>query len=342
MSALTPYMDIPFPNFALEDELAPGRVRPVREVTPVAAVRAVESHAERPEGDRLPMTDGVEVSSAGQRLAEQVAGQMAATDKELKDSVSLTRSRRENLAIRELISSFVGYDNSAAQSQYANYLQLFVTLAADTNAARDEHRARDEVRARENALYASLGFLPADIGIEASVIMQKMALAIDKWLSGKGVFIPSMLSYGSSDGFRFVPLSTASQGALKARDILSSYDRWRISMYLKDMARLTPEDFVFVDPAGLTELGLADRRAFFTEMQQYLDKAGIEARAESLRYAFTAEGRLILTELGLRESEWRKLEAFREAINTYYGMLRASVRQYGAGILSGSLGGAGV
>lgn len=340
MAALYPIFDIPYPNFAMEEALAPGRVRPVAEVTPVGAVRAVESREDRPEGDRTTGGDAVEVSVASRDLASQVAGQKVVEE---RDSFLLARLSRENRAIRDLLASFSEYDNSAAQERFSKYLQLFVGLAPDSSAAsRNERRGRDEVRARENGLYASLGFMPADITNEGGVMSQRIAVMIDAWLAGRGVFVPSMLGYGSSDGFRFIPFSGEARGALRAGEVLSSYERVRIAQYLREMARLTPEDFLFYDPTGLSELGLGERRSFLAEMGVYLEQARVDARAAELRYVFSEGGRLELAELGLRGDEAKRLEAFREAINTYYGMLRASVRQYGAGILSGMLGGASV
>lgn len=342
MAALDPFMSVPLPNFAMEEELAPGRVRPVPAVTSVEPVRAVESREQMREEDRRAVLDAYEASALAKSLAFQASGQQAVAEKELRDPASVARANRNNVAIRDLVASFAEYDNSVAQAQFDRYLQLFVSLAADSEAAKRERRAREEVRARENALYASLGFLPGNISGEGSVLSLRMALAIDEWLRGRGVFLPSMLGYASSDGFRFMPFSGRSKGALRFGEVLGSYERMYISQYLREMARLGPENFLFYDQTGLGDLGLVERRRFLAEMRRILDEAGITAREWELRYVFGENEKLALDRLGLRAAELRRLEAYREAINTYYGMLRGLVRHYGAGIMSGSMGGASV
>lgn len=343
MSAIAPYIDLPFPNFAMDEIADPNRVAPLRETTPVTPVRPVESTAGKVPGEEIPIPVMLELSAAARRLARNRQRNTTPADNAQEtDSFNPAAEAeriRNNRSIRELVASLGDYDNQAAQERFANYLRLFENYAPPAAAATDaDDSAVAAVRARENGLYASLGFLPADIQLSASSISQRMAVAIDDWLKGTGVFLPSMLGYASSDGFRFAPLTETSRQALRAADILASYDRVRIAQYLREMASLTPDRFMFYDPTGLGALALEQRREFLRRMDELLTQAEIDARAADLQYTFDEEGRLILEDGDLRnDDERRRLAALVDVANNYYAMLRASVEQYGAGVVSGSL-----
>lgn len=335
MSTLQPIVDIPFPNFPMDEETAPDRVDPVPEVTATTTVRAVEAPENRVPGEEILFPDTADLSPAGRRLAETAANDAASGF----DAVANAESIRNNLGIRQLIASFDNYDNQAAQRRFARYLQLFASYAATPAATGQNDATLAALREREDELYSALGFIPGNVSAASTPIEQRMAVAIDNWLRGSGVFLPSMLQYSSSDGFRFSPLTDASRASLRAAEALASYERTRVAQYLREMSALTPEDFVFYDPTGLGELPLQQRRQFLERMDQLLQQANIDARAADLRYAFDEEGRLRAEELGLRnEEEIRRLEVLEEVINSYYGMLAASVRQYRAGIISASMG----
>lgn len=343
MSTLQPYIDMPYPNYAMEEELAPNRVDPVPEVTPVVPVRPVEPFESRAPGEEVVPADAVEFSAAAREISEEnAAGSVQRDSATLSggtrfDPVANAERIRDNLAIRDLIASFDNYDNSNAQARFNSYMQYFVNYAAAAGASGDAGLA--DVRNRENALYASLGFMLDNAATASTPIAERMALAIDSWLNGTGIFQPAMLGYSSSDGFRFTPLTEASRASLRAADALASYERSRIAQYLREMATLTPEDFMFYDPTGLGALPLQERRDFLQRMDELLEQARIDARASELRYVFNENGQLVPEELGLADdSELQRLEAMEEIINSYYAMLIASVQQYKSGIISSSLG----
>lgn len=319
----------------MDDELDPDRVVPVEGVTAPVTVRGVEAPENRPPGEEIVVPDAAEMSAASRALAESGARQHENTF----DPTAMAGRIRDNLAVRELILSFNNYDNAMARKSYENYLRLFVNIAPEAVETQAGDAVMAGIRSRENALYAALGFMPANLEPDTTAYRERMAIAIDGWFAGSGVFIPSMLDYSSSDGFRFTPLTAQSRAATRAADTLSSYERTRIAQYLREMARLTPNDFMFYDPTGLGALPLDQRRQFLERVDQLLDQEGIDQRAADLRYAIDENNRLRIDDLELlEEDERRRLEALEDSVNSYYAMLLASVRQYSAGVISANLG----
>lgn len=327
MSSFQPFIDSPFPNFSMEELLYADPVQPVTEVTPVPEVRPAETVEERPAGEAA---DAAELSSFGRRLAEAAAAPEAAVD-----TAALARSARNNRAIRELAASLADYDNTAAQRKFDSYLRVLSNYGPEAAATAEDDSAVAAVRAQLDAAYAGLGFMAP--GSATTTMRRHMAEAIDQWLAGLGVFVPSMLTYSSGDGFRFSPLTAASKASLRAAETLASYEQARVARYLRYMAELTPQDFLIYDPTELRDLALNERRQFLQRMDELLAEARIDARAADLRYVFNNQGELQLEELGLEEEEAAQLEASEAAINNYYAILAASVMQYGSGIISEGL-----
>lgn len=335
MSALQPIVNVPYPNFPMDDELDPNRVVPVEGVTAPASVREVEAPENRPPGEEIIVPDAAEMSAASIALSQSRARQQ---EDDTFDPTAMASRIRDNLSVRELILSFDNYDNAMARKSYENYLRLFVNIAPEAVETQAGDAVMADIRSRENALYAALGFMPANLEPDTTAYRERMALAIDSWFAGNGVFVPSMLDYSSSDGFRFTPLTAQSRAATRAADTLSSYERTRIAQYLREMARLTPNDFMFYDPTGLGALPLEQRRQFLERVDQLLDQEGIDQRAADLQYTLDENNRLRIDDMELlEEDERRRLEALEESINSYYAMLLASVQQYSAGVISASL-----
>ncbi len=201
------------------------------------------------------------------------------------DFLYTTNSR----SVTELLSTFENYDNSQAVSQYNNYLNVFTRY---TGSVADNIQENNEanMRAAENATYQYLGI--SHYGTVTRQVREGISNAIDRWYVGEGVFTPEMLNYSSGTGFRFSPVSPNAQQALLYRNVLSTYDRNQIAAYLREMARLTPFDFVFYDPTGLEALTLEQRREFLRLVDSLLADAEIQARAADLQYAFTDDGEL--------------------------------------------------
>lgn len=333
MSAFQPYIDTSYPVYPAEEAAKPYEPGPVEAVSGAAPAQPVE-----PEEDRLSEdNDAVALSNAARELADSRLQETAQTQNRAStDNAALEAARiRNNLGIRELIQSFQNYNNSAALARYNNTLAMFVRYGSAAVSSGETDTVAN-LRAQENSAYQDLGIYYSDNVTRDN--REGISQAIDRWFVGEGVFMPAMLHFTSSDGFRFTPMTGEARMALRAADVLASYERSRIAAYLREMAALTPEDFMFYDPTGLGSLGLEQRREFLARMDALLAEARIDARAAELTYAFNAENQLDLERLGLEErEEIARLDRLREEINTYYGMLRNSVRQYDADIISSSM-----
>lgn len=355
MSALTPIVDVPAPNYAAEQAQQPYTPPPVEEVEAVSPVRAVESDEDRvPSEEPLipsvpPVTDAADISRAGMTHTEQEAADFL----EGTGAYPGTVSQREvdapaldgvrilnNRGVRELISGFPRYDNAEAQRRYAARLAMFLRYNAVVGAS-GENSAVASLRAGENTAYAGLGMTASSIAEAAEASRtrrEEMAAAIERWLEGREVFTPDMLGFASEDGFRFSPLTDESRATLRAADVMASYDRNQIAAYLRETSTLTPNDFLFYDPTGLGQLALDERREFLAYVQRLLDEERIDARAAELQYELDQEEQLRVAEQdALDEQDRLALDRLRGDISSYYGQLLSSVKQYNAGIISGSL-----
>ena len=342
-SSFQTFIDQPYPIYAAEAAAQPYEPAPVEGVSATNPVRAVEAEELRPDvNDDTAASDATELSNAARLLARDAAreemerrleqrDEKARRDESLLDAVRI----RNNRSIRELVASFRNYDNSAAAERYNASLDVFSRYGAEYRDS-GETGAVANLRAQENDAYLNLGISHA--GTVTREVREGISRSIDRWFVGEGVFTPAMLNYPSYDGFMFTPISPAAQAALRSADVLATYERPRIAAYLRELAALTPEDFMFYDPTGLGALSLQQRRDFLARVDQILARERIDARAAELRYSFNAAGEVDLERLGLQDrEEIARLERQREEINTYYGQLANSVQQYDAGIVSESL-----
>lgn len=330
MSALQPIVELPTPNYAAEQAAKPydpdAPVKALSASVPSSAAEAGENSAGARTG-----RDAYELSSSARTMAR---AERAESDAERDAEMFEAKRLRDNLAIRELILSFRNYDNSAAARDYDLYLNMFVRYGV-LNAAVEEDTAIASMRAAEDELYGAMGFSAAAPATRED--RERVAGAIDRWFAGRGVFSPEMLRYRSSDGFRFTPVSDAARAAERATDVLASYDRARIAAYLREMASLTPADFMFHDPTGLADLDLERRREFLGQLDAWFAREGIDVPASELHYVFNENGELQADALGLDDRYRTRLDELLDEINTYYGQLRAMVHQYKAGIVSSAL-----
>lgn len=341
MSTLQPYIDAPYPNFALEEAALPPVVPPVVEVTPTAPARPVEAPEDRPDGDQPAEADAMELSASGRALADanetlQRSGRTLEQPLSAFDPAVEAGRIRNNVAVRELIQSLDNYDNAAAVSRYTANLGVANVYGASAVQA-DEGNVVANVRAQEDALYAALGVARPET-VTDTRFRDDMMRAIDRWLSAIGVFLPGMLRYSSSDGFRFAQLSEQAETALRSANVMATYDRPRVAQYLRELAALTPMDFMFYDPTGLGDLALRERRLFLKRMDEILRQQRIGLRAAELRYRLDENGRLVAEGEQLDREEQDRLAAQEEVVNDYYAMLKDMVKQYNAGIVSQALG----
>ncbi|MCD8349212.1 MAG: hypothetical protein LUC93_01190 [Planctomycetaceae bacterium] len=332
MSAINPIIPIPVPNIAAEDAARPHDPdAPVNAVSATGPARAVESEENRPPSEYQNAPDAYDLSRAARAMAETSRPQEdAEREADPLDAVRI----RDNRSIRELMQTFQNYNNSAAVSRFVSHLDGFIRYGAPYTDS-GEPSVIANLRAQENAVYTSLGLSRnASRNLE---VRESVAQAIDRWFAGSGVFSPEMLRYSSVDGFRFVPLSTPARATTRAAEVLSTYDRNRIAAYLREMALLTPQDFMFYDPTGLGALGLDDRRTFLAQVDELLRQQRIDARAAELRYIADEEERIRVETLEDDDRIQTRLDELRDEINTYYGQLRYMVHQYKAGIISEAL-----
>ena len=352
MSTLVPNIYPPYPVVAAELAELPRETPPVEEVEAAGAVRAVESEEQRTSDGALTEADALAISEMARTVAvaaearSDVNSSLQATA-DAFDPVLEGERIRNNRSIRELLASFADYDNSDAQARYASSLSVAgaygansttvsATTASTSTSTADEGDGVEELREKENKVYYELGFYPA--GDPDRAEREEMEKAVDRWLEGNGIFVPSMLAFPSSDGFRFTPLTENARAALRSADILSSYDRNRTAAYLREMAELTPNDFMFYDPTGLGALSLEERRDFLARVERLLEEAGAERRAAELQYAFDRQDRLDVNRMAIDdEAERIRIESLSEQISGYYGALMQSIRQYSAGVISSSL-----
>lgn len=338
-----PYIDMPYPNYALDEAAKPYEVGPVPEVTPAGNVRAIESEEERVDADQPVVPDAIEISRTAREMSDNNVAERRDNQTihgeatPIYDPVAESERIRNNVAIRELIASFENYDNSTAFQRFDAFLDVFGSYGAPPVAAREGSQLAN-IRAQENALYYALGLSnPAELTDRE--MRDNMIRAIDRWMESVGVFLPGMLRYPSSDGFRFSPLTDRARLSLRSADVMATYDRSRIAQYLRELAALTPSDFMFYDPTGLGDLPLRERRDFLSWMDTQLRQDGVTTqRAAELRYVFQ-NGQLDLEELGLDDqaSIIERLYTTAHTANDYYTMLKESVQQYDAGIISQGL-----
>lgn len=328
MSSFQPYIDTSYPDYAAEAARAPYAPGPVGGVEGPASARPVAPTEERPEAETPARNDELSLSNAARAMQSGATAVSSATTGQV--DLTTLQNTQYNLGIRDLLQTFQTYNNQDAVNRYNNYLDMFTRYGVGgINSGENDPVAN--LRAQENHLYGNLGITGAS-GTNVSG-------AVDRWLTGDGVFTPSMWGQSSSDGFTYTPLSDeAVAAALNAAESMASYERTRIAAYLRELAQLTPDDFAFSDPTGLGELALRERREFLARMDELLTQARIEERAAELRYVFSEEGELRLQELGLADQEeLARLEQSRDQINSYYAALLASVQQYGAGVISDSM-----
>ena len=351
MSTFVPNIYPPYPVVAAEQAELPRETPPIEEVEAVAAVKAVESAEKRAltgalnEADALAISESARATAVAAEARSEVNSSLQATANAF-DPVQEGERIRNNRSIRELLASFADYDNSDAQARYARSLSVSgaygaaatsdtANASAASTASADEGDGIEELREKENKVYYELGFYPA--GDPDRAERAEMEKAVDGWLEGNGVFVPSMLSFPSSDGFRFTPLTEEARASLHSADILSSYDRNRTAAYLREMAELTPGDFMFYDPTGLGDLPLEERREFLARVERLLEEAGAERRAAELRYAFDRQDRLDVNRMAIDDrAERSRIESLSGQISGYYGALMQSTRQYSPGVVSSS------
>lgn len=337
MSAIQPPYEVPYP--IVTDATTPVyEPEPVTPVEPVTPSRAAESVTERPEEATIP-EDMTVVSSEARDRFREAADRIRAGGTTPENPVTVAAEayaeaieNRNSRALRELLQTFQDYDNTRALERYNYYLNMFTRYGAG-QAASEEQDAIANLRAAENGAYRDLGITFADNGTREA--REGISRAIDRWFVGEGVFTPEMLRFSSSDGFRFTPLSESAQAALRSADVLASYERSRITTYLREMAALTPNDFLFYDPTGLESPTLQRRREFLERVDRMLAEQQLDIRAAELRYIENADGGLTLEALYAADAEeLRRIQELSAQINTYYGQLINSVEQYDSGMIS--------
>lgn len=339
MSSLTPYVYPPYPNMAAEDAERPYDPGPVQAVTPVAPVAPVREDGMGSTGTVADEADAVTISQAFRAVPESAArSRVAGRDSFVPafDPVRDSERIRNNQAIRELIASLADYDNRAAQRRFDASVGVSVNYSPYAAAVTAEAAAAAPSRASDNMVYSTIGFTNPEI--TPRDVRERIGAAIDAWLRADGVFLPIMLNYASGDGFRFAPLSDAARAAGRSATVMASRERNRIAAYLREMARLTPRDFMFYDTTGLGALGLEERREFLRRVDALLEQAAIDERAAELRYQLDEENRLRLVLMDLDDERERiRLEELEDQISGYYADLIASVKNYGPGIISVSM-----
>lgn len=335
MSAIQPPFDLPTPAMIPEPDPI-YESNPVEKVEPTTPSRAAESNEQRPDDVQ---DEEVVLSAEGRTMFQEAmdarrAG-TAPRDAVATESDILTNaSLRNTPALRELLQSFRNYDNAQAIREYNSSLDMFTRYGAG-EAAAGEPDAVSALRGFENDAYRYLGI--SYRGFTTREIRESIGLAIDRWFAGQGVFTPEMLRFPSSDGFRFSPLSQASRAALRAADVMAGYDRPRIATYLREMARLTPNDFMFYDPTGLDTLALQQRRDLMRRIDSMLREEQLDARAAELRFTATDDTLALNEEAIADQALSQRIEDMMAQINTYYGQLTNSVRQYNAGVVSDAM-----
>lgn len=336
MSVIQPPYEVPYP--IVTDDVTPiYDPRPVAPVEPVAPARPVEGETERPDDATTPQDVAI-VSMEARNILQDAAVRNRTPENPVAvaaDAYEEALQNRSGVALRELLQSFRNYDNGRAQEDYNHYLNMF-TRYGTGEAAAEESDAVSNLRAMENGAYREYGISYA--GNASREIREGIGRAIDRWFRGEGVFMPEMLRFGSSDGFRFSPLSRQSQEASRAADIMASYDRSRIAQYLRELAGLTPNDFIFSDPTGLETLSLDRRRELLDRIDRMLLEQDLDIRAAELRYVQNADYTLSIDLANIADAEERqRLQDLTARINTYYGELMSSVEQYNAGVVSDAM-----
>ncbi len=372
MSSIHPYYDVTYPNHAAEQAEKPYSPPPVEQVQGTSPSRATASSENRAAAADYSPGDAAVLSENDRLRAERALRENIAARGFLSADQVLALdpdATRRNRALLEFLRSLQIRNNRPALARYIAWLDLFTryqmpmngnapntsdrdnpldTLQFDTpgnyTAPPDTSVLQERILEaqrlaylrRENAYYDYLGISRADnITME---MRENMAVNIERWYLGEGVFMPQMLWYSDGNGFRFTPISPRAREATRIQDILASYNRTQIAGFLREMAIVTPLEFIFFDPTRLAILTLEARRQFLSRVQAALDQAGVETRAADLRYAFDREGMLLMDQLGLqRERDRLALDRFRADLSHYYGQLADSVRQYDEGIISGSL-----
>lgn len=320
----------------------PGSLPPTEAMPADPAVQPVEPPSPPrpvvPELDRnltdLPPVDAAEISRAGRERARQELQALRFRPESTSQTVSEAEvlAAVDNPAVRGLLSTFTGYDNRAAREAYDNYLLVVARYGVDPGVNGAIAAASDPLQVNNATLYNLILSRTASANREMRAAIGE---AVDRWLAGQGVFLPGMQDYASRDGFRFTPLSEAAMQALRAADLLAEYEWGRIAAYLREMAALTPMDFLFYDPTGLGSLPLDARRLFLAKVDQLLAEADIATRAADLRYQFNRDGSLDFDRLGtgVPDAGERIAEVLSRNGGDYYGQLADSIRQYGFGIV---------
>lgn len=272
------------------NEIVEPEVEPVPEVTPARGARNIV-----PDGDDTESTltsadlaDMVDISAGARELSlefRDAKPPAEATDAAVARMASGT-------GVRELLATLVRYDNGAAVRAYEGYLALFSHYGSPTELIQEELAIlRDEPV--DKFAFRNLGVFT---GGEADVEQRRaVAVAMDRWFEGQGVFKPEMLHFPSGLGFRLSPRSEAAHNARNASAVLATDNPAMIAAYLREMAHLTPGDFIIYDPTGLSALSLFQRRNFLANADAILTRAGIGVRAAELAYAFDADGAVVLT-----------------------------------------------
>lgn len=334
MSVLQPPYDDPYP--IMTDAVRPVyEPVPVPEVEPVTPARPVRAEEERP--PEATAEDVATLSAAARELTGDALDRSRSERTAANAAVSPAEpfGVRTGRALRELLATFSGYDNRLARTAYNYYLNMFTRYGSSEFAA-EEDDAVNAFRTMENGAFRNLGVSRADV--DTREVREGIARAVDRWFVGEGVFMPQMLGHSSSDGFLFSPLSQASMASLRSAEVLASYDRSRIALYLRELAGLGPNDFLFSDPTGLDEMTLVGRREFLARVDRLLADAELDLMAAELRYVRNADGSLAVDESRLAEERARReIRELTAQLNTYYGQLADSVSQYGPGVVSDAL-----
>lgn len=336
MSAFQPYIDQPYPDFALEEARRVREAPPVPGVTPANAVRPVETEegALPPPEPRDP--DSSLISNEGRAAVEesaQAARRRRDAGLERFDPAADVQHMRDNRAVRELVATFSDYDNREAVKRFSAGLDMFVRYGGASPQTAETDTVAG-LRARENLLYHNLGLSVPEFA-ESGALRNAMMDGVDRWLEGGGVFMPAFLHYPSSDGFRFAPLSGEAELSSRAAEVMAGYERARIASYLRELSALTPADFLFYDPTGLGDFSLSARREFLHVVDGMLLEAEIALRAAELRYILGREGRLTLEGSGLENVvDEERLEQLRREIAVQYEALHTTVPDRSGGIIS--------
>lgn len=291
----------------------PPRVEPAPNAEIPAVRRAPDASARRAASPGT-RADALDVSKKGRELALDAirlgrnTGLFPSMSAGARTAVAEAVGMTDLPSVRELQEQFAHYDNRTAVANFRKYLSASAAYggAGDLiRAAAAEVALRDGERAVEALVTAAGPEIPS--AGERGLI----GGAVDRWMTGAGVFLPQFSGYASSDGIQFAPFSAEAEAALRFAEVFATGERDHIAAYLLEMSQLAPSDFLFYDPTGLGTLIQQERRSFLNRIDELLAQLaeqsqppeGVQPRAAELRYAFDESGRLDFSLLGDRERE---------------------------------------